>query len=132
MRTTKVANRDIPVEEGELLCIRFSGGRGGKSEAGLYEFWTIFKIQSGTAVKFTARCREGNDPGERFRRMEGEKGYEKAWKVASAATGIRPATQEAVIKWLTKHPDDACFAESCLVGGTSFKVVKTVDGYQLQ
>jgi hypothetical protein len=132
MKTTKIADRDVPIEPGELIAIRFSGGRFGESEAGVYEFWTVFKVENGTVIKCTARCHQGSDPGERFRRMEGQKEYERAWKVASVATGIRPATQKAVIKWLTEHPNDACFAESCLVAGTNFKVVKTVDGYQIQ
>ena len=132
MKTTKIADRDVPIEPGVLFVIRFSGGRLGETEAGVYEFWTVFKVENGTVMKCTARCHQGSDPGERFRRMEGQKGYEQAWEVASAATGIRPATEKAVMKWLTEHPDDACFAESCFVAGTNFKVVKTVDEYQLQ
>ncbi|HKX81061.1 MAG TPA: hypothetical protein VJL54_02280 [Nitrososphaera sp.] len=128
MRTTKIADRNIPIEPGELIIVRFSGGAGGTNEAGAYEFWTVINNENSC----TARCLQGNDPGERFRRMEGKRGYEICWKIASTAKAIRPGTQKAVTGWLNKHPDDACFAESCLVGGASFKVVKTVDGYQFK
>lgn len=129
MRTTKVANRDIPIEEGQLVSIRFSGGRGGKSEAGVYEFWTAF---NNNEKPITGRSPQGSDPGERFRRMEGVRGYEKYWKVAATASAIRPATQTEVLNWLQKHADDAIFAESCTVGDKNLKVVRTTDGFRFQ
>jgi len=127
--TSKMANRDIPVEPGELITIRFSGGRTGKSEAGAWEFWTAFNNES---PPITGRCLQGNDPGERFRRMEGVRGYEAHWKVAATAKGIRPATKHEVIHWLNVHKEDALFAESCHVGGKTMNVVRTTDGFQLK
>jgi hypothetical protein len=111
--TTKIANRDVPIEPGELITLCFSGGRGGGSEAGAWEFWTAF----GDKGRTTARCRQHSDPGERFRKMEGASGYEDSWKVATTAKGIRPATQAEVTEWLKCHDEDAPFVESCQVGG---------------
>ena len=39
-KTTKIAESDIAIEPGQPNAIRFSGGRQGKSEAGVYGFWT--------------------------------------------------------------------------------------------
>jgi hypothetical protein len=64
--------------------------------------------------------------------MEGENEYEKFWKIAAAAEGIRPARPEEVIGWLNIHPKDAQFAESCQVGGKTMRVVKTEDGYRFE
>lgn len=105
MNTTKIADRDVPVESGEVVTRRFSAGRHGESEAGDFEFWTIFRDRYSYAV----RCRAGADPGERFRIMEGEEGYERHWEIAATAKGIRPATQDEVDNWLETHPDDAKF-----------------------
>lgn len=126
--TTKIANREVPIEPGELITVRFSGGRAGESEAGAWEFWTAFNNRE----RITARCLQGSDPGERFRRMEGEKGYEDSWKVAATAKGIRPARQAEVIKWLKSHSEDALFAESWAVGGKTMSVVRTVDGFRFE
>ena len=127
-KTTRIANRDVPIEPGELITVRFSGGRAGESEAGAWEFWTAFNNRG----RITARCLQGSDPGERFRRMEGKKGYEDSWKAAATAKGIRPATQAAVIEWLKRHNEDALFAESCQVGGKTMSVVRTVDGVRFE
>jgi hypothetical protein len=64
--------------------------------------------------------------------MEGEKGYEEAWSVASTTDGIRPATQAEVGLWLKGHPKDARFAQSCQVGGKTIKLPKTADGFIIQ
>jgi hypothetical protein len=127
-KTTKIANRDVPIEPGELITVRFSGGRGGESEAGAWEFWTVFNNRRA----FIARCLQRSDPGKRFLRMEGEKGYEDSWKVAATAKGIRPATQAEVIKWLKDHNEDAMFAESCQVGGRTRRVVRAADGFTFE
>jgi hypothetical protein len=126
--TTEIAGRDIPIEPGELITIRFSGGRAGKSEAGAWEFWTVFNDDKG----FAGRCLQARDPRERFRRMEGVRGYEDPWKVAASAKGIRPSTNQEVIDWLNGHKEDARFADSCQVGGKTINVVKTVDGFQFK
>ena len=86
--------------------------------------------------KYVARCRQGSDPGERFRRMEGQKEYEKeyeeAWRVASTADGIRPATKPEVALWLSKHPGDAQFLESYQVSGRTMKIAKSADGFIIE
>ena len=127
--TTKIANRDVPIEPGELITLRFSGGRAGESDAGAWEFWTVFNNREPSVI---ARCRPGSDPGERFRRMEGEKEYERFWKVAATAKGIRPATEAEVIAWLKSHNEDAPFAESCQVGGKTMSVVKKADTFRFE
>lgn len=127
-KTTKIANRDVPIEPGELITVSFSGGRAGESEAGAWEYWTAFNNRG----RITARCLQGSDPGERFRRMEGEKGYEDSWKVAATAKGIRPATQAEVIKWLKSHHEDALFAEFCQVGGRTMSVVRAADDFRFE
>jgi hypothetical protein len=126
--TTRVAGREVPVETGELLTVFFSSGRGGETEAGDWEFWTIFNDQHGS----TARCRPGSDPGERFRRMEGVSGYERHWGIASSSLGVRPATQRELIAWLNSHSGDAQFAETCRVGAAVLRVVRNPNGLSLE
>jgi hypothetical protein len=122
--TTTIAERDIPIQAGEVSTVYFSSGRGGESEAGEWEFWTIFNSHLGS----TARCRLGSDPGERFRIMEGASGYESHWQIASSSIGVRPATRNEVIGWLNSHVKDAQFAESCRLGSKSLQVVRASNG----
>jgi hypothetical protein len=96
--------------------------------SGRWEFWTLFD----DSRSVTGRCREGSDPGERFRRMEGQEDYEDAWEIAAAAKGIRPAMRKAVVGWLNSHEESACLAECCQVGFTMFRVVRTEEGFQLE
>jgi hypothetical protein len=127
MRTTAtIAGREVPIQDGEPITISSSGGRMGPSEAGVWEFWTVFNGE----FNVTARCLQGSDPGERFRIVEGERGYEKAWEVASTAKGLRPATEAEVLKWLNdkSHKDDAPHAQECHIGDGRLAVVKTADG----
>ncbi len=126
LNTTRIAGRTVPVEPGDVTTCRFSAGHHGKSEAGEWEFWTIYNDTS----RFSARCRAGRDPGERFRRMERPEGYEKHWEVASTAKGIQPATLEEVNGWLDGHSDDAKHAVSCRVGSERWKVVMTEQGFR--
>jgi len=125
--TTTIAGKDVPIEAGAPTTVHFSAGRLGKREAGVWEFWTVFNDRA-----FIARCRQGTDPGERFRRMEDEPGYEEAWKVAATAKGIRPATQDDVMRWLNGHEDDAKFAHSCKIGSKPMAVVTTASGFRLK
>ena len=127
-RSSRIANRDVPIEPGEPITVRFSGGRAGASEAGTWEFWNAFNGIGGV----TARCRQGSDPGERFRRMERKREYEGYWKVAAAAKGIRPATQAEVVEWLNIHKEDLAFAESCQIEGKTMSVVRTANGVQFE
>jgi hypothetical protein len=129
MSMTKIAGRDIPIESGAPSLVKFSHVESGETEAGsTWEFWTLFD----DSRTVTGRCRQGIDPGERFRRMEGQDGYEDAWEIALAAKGLRPATEKSVTDWLNSHPDDAQFAESCQIGLRSFRVVRTADGFGLE
>ena len=63
-----------------------------------------------TIVRFSG------DPGERWRRMAGAKGYEKlyAWD-SSAAQYMRPASAAEVEVWLDKNQKDARFVEAVAV-----------------
>jgi hypothetical protein len=96
--------------------------------SGVWEFWTLFD----ESRSVTGRCREGSDPGERFRRMEGEEDYEDAWNIALGAVEIRPATRKAVTGWLNSHLDDARFAEGCRIASTTLRVLQTPEGVQLE
>ena len=107
MKTTRIADSDVPIVPGVLTTVYFSGGQSGEVEAGWWEFWIVFNEQHSG---FVARCLRGDDPGNRFRIMQGKKGYEESWKVASTATGIRPAKQHEIMKWLKEHPQDAKYA----------------------
>ncbi|MCH9016031.1 MAG: hypothetical protein IH877_10140 [Gemmatimonadetes bacterium] len=126
--TTKIAGRDVLLEAGEVITLQFSAGRGGKLEAGAWEFWTVFNDGS----RSTARCRPGSDPGERFRRMEGSPGYETHWEIAATSKGVRPATQNEVIEWLNAHLEDAKFAEYCQIGSKNMRVVETANGFRFE
>jgi hypothetical protein len=107
-------------EPGEIVTIDFSGGPQ-PGDAGPTDFWVIFNERDA----YIARWRHGEDPGDRFRIMENEKGYERAWEVARTATGIRPATRQEVIKWLRGHPENARFTGVCQIGSQSMRIVRT-------
>jgi hypothetical protein len=96
--------------------------------AGVWEFWTLFN----ESRSVTGRCRQGSDPGERFRSMEGLEDYQDAWEIATTARGIRPATEKAVTGWLNSHEESARFAESCKVGANVLHVVPTEAGFRLE
>jgi hypothetical protein len=98
--STTVAERDIPIEPGDATVVLFSAETPDDSMAGDWEFWTLFD----GSRSVTGRCRAGQDPGERFRRMEGDTEYDDAWEIAKAAIGIRSATRKAVVGWLNSHP----------------------------
>ena len=127
-RKTQIARRNIPIVAGDVITLQFSSGRCGEPEAGAWEFWTVFNEQ----LRSTARCRPRTDPGERFRRMEGLPEYETHWTIAATAKAIRPATQREVIRWLSSHPEDAQFAQSCRVGLKNMRVVRTEDGFRFE
>ena len=100
------------------------GGNGGPEEAGVWEFWTIVGPERGGDI---GRCREGADPGERWRRMEGAKGYEKlyAWAI-SAAQYMRASSAAEVEVWLNKNQKDARFVESVEVAGQVMAIAAKV------
>jgi hypothetical protein len=126
--TTTIAGSDVPIAAGELVTVHFSAGRGGQVEAGVWEFWTIFNDRAGS----TARCLQGSDPGERFRRMEGLSAYKEHWEIAATAKGIRPATRDEVIAWLNAHQEDGKFAESVQFGLNTMRVVKTTHDFHFE
>jgi len=121
MKTTTINGRLVPIWPSGLITLKLSGGRNGPEEAGFWEFWTVFKDTWKTSW---ARCRSGEDPGERFRKMEGKKGYEKHWAIASAAAGIREANSGEVEQWLDSHPKDAPFVVSGQLGAVKLKLVR--------
>jgi len=129
VRTISIAGRDVPYEDGEVPVVHFAGGRRGASEAGPYEFWTVY----GPGGHCTARWPKGkDDPGERFRRMEHSAADADCWRLASRAVGIRPATEDEVIAWLSQKPGDSPFAESCQIGSRKLMVVRTAQGISLE
>ena len=79
-RGTEIAGRNVPVESGEIITIDFSGGPQ-PGDAGPRDFWVIFNGRDA----FIARWRHREDPGERFRIMENEKGCDSYcdWHPAS-------------------------------------------------
>jgi hypothetical protein len=121
MRTTTVAGRRIPIDDG-VTTICFSRGRQGLSEAGPWEFWTL---EGSAGPPFSGRCRPGDDPGKRFREIE-QRSAEAAkfWPRVQAARRIRPATKEEVEGWLNNsdHADD--MADLGHVDGRTMRVVK--------
>jgi hypothetical protein len=126
-RTMRILGRDVARGEGVPIRVDFSDGAQGKTDAGIYEFWTI---SDGKKID-TVRCREHADPAERFERMKGDPDYEQSWEIASNATFISPSTQRRVEKWLDGHPYDALFAGTCWNGDKATKIVKTAHGYQI-
>jgi hypothetical protein len=131
MSMTKIAGRDIPIrEDGDLITVHFSAGRAGGEEAGDYAFWAMDWPAADGVFSYTVRWPQGGDPGERFRIMEGAKGYERPWLIASNAQYIRRATEDEVIRWLNTHKSDAQFAESCSIGMETRRVMATVDGFR--
>ena len=64
--------------------------------------------------------------------MEGQEGYEDAWKIAASARSVRPATEEKIVGWLNSHEKDARFAESCQMGSRRLRVVEADGGFTLE
>jgi hypothetical protein len=126
-RVTEVAGNPIAIEDGDSSLVYFSEDLRNNNPGG-WEFWTLV----GATGSVTGRCRPGSDPGERFRRMEGEDGYEDAWEIALSAILVRPANEEKILGWLNSHKDDAVFAESCTIGARTAHVVAGPDGFQLE
>ncbi len=125
--TTRIAGRDIPIADGGLSVVHFSMGKSGADEAGDWEFWSAFD----GSRSVTGRCRQGVDPGERFRRMEGLEDYEDAWEIARSALCVRPAVEKSIVGWLNSHREDAQFAEFCQIGSRKLRVVTAEDGFAL-
>jgi hypothetical protein len=124
--TTRIAGNDIPIDADAPSVVIFSLSESGGVEA--WEFWTLYD----GSRSVTGRCRQGIDPGERFRRMEGQAEYEDAWEIATAAKGLRPATEKSVTDWLNSHREAAQSAVSCQIGSENFLIVKADDGFRVE
>jgi hypothetical protein len=127
--STDIAGRLVPIGRGIPSVVRFAGGRLGEREAGVWQFWTAV---DDLERRITTRCREGRDPGERFRATETRPQEHDSWLVVSRAKVIRPATMQEVNGWLQAHPADAPYAESGRIGDKSVRVDRTNDGCRLR
>ena len=108
MQSTFIGEREVPIQAGPKTTLTFS-------EDGAFEFWTL--AMSGFGQQ-TGRCAVGTDPGERWRRMHGMKGYEKYYESARAfAVFLRPASAPEVQQWLAQHPNEAQRLVSCELAG---------------
>jgi hypothetical protein len=124
MEKTTIAGREVPIKQGPKIVVSFSGGKVGAEEAGPWEFWVLVgKDGRGTI----GRCHPGSDPGERWRRMEGARGYERHWEKAQSAEYLRPASVADVEVWLNEpsHQRDARFAESVEIDGKAMTIVRS-------
>src|SRR5437016_1562157 len=110
--STAINGRDVPILPGVPITILFAPGSPYPGDEGRWSFWSIFKEKMGVV---TGRWR-GEDPGERFRQMEGHAEYANAWALACVAEAIRPATQKEVECWLDGHPIESAFAETYQIG----------------
>jgi hypothetical protein len=128
METTTINDRPVPIWPSGLITLQFSAGRNGPKDAGFWEFWTVFN-DTGHA---SARCRPGEDPGERFRRMEGEQSDGKGWVIARAAAGIRWANSREVEAWLDGHSEDVRFIISADLSGAFLKLVRNGSTLRLE
>jgi hypothetical protein len=124
MEKTTIAGREVPIKQGPKIVVSFSGGKVGAEEAGPWEFWVLVgKDGRGTI----GRCHPGSDPGERWRRMESARGYERHWEKAQSAEYLRPASVADVEVWLNEpsHQRDARFAESVEIDGKAMTIVRS-------
>lgn len=116
-RLVKVGTRLMPVTPGERLLVKFSAGAHGKREKGTYAFWAIEGHDQFGPYAFWGRSLQKLSPGDRFDRMERERredkspsnrrAYAKAFRLAEAASRIRPATMRELAGWCASHKSDA-------------------------
>ena len=74
---------------------------------------------------------KGEDPGSRFREMEGSEENQPQWAEACVAKEIRAATRQEIENWLNGHPTESKYAVSYEQGSIRGKVESTSDGYRL-
>ncbi len=132
MDHTQIAGRDVQIETGPKTVVHFSDGCNPADPPGNYEFWTM---KNESAALVVGRRPEGRDPGERFRMMQHQPGYEAAWANAQTATLLRPTSRRELLEWLNNvaHAADAPCAGLAEVGGTKWRVVKGANGrYDLE
>ena len=125
--TTTINGREVAILPGEPIAVLFSPGSPYVGDEGVWRFWTLL----GREGKLMTGRGKGEDPGARFREMEGSKENELQWAEACVAKEIRAATREEVESWLKNHPTESKFAESYEVGAITGKVVNTPAGYRL-
>jgi len=121
MKMVKIGNKKVPVVDGKTVAV-FSAGRIGKSEAGVYHFWTATCIQKKTTPTVFGRALSTLDAGERFRRIGMErktsatavnrKAYAGMWAKLAGVVFVRPSTVMEVTKWLNTHEEDAVYLKS--------------------
>jgi hypothetical protein len=117
---TNIGGKAVPVRAGPKTIVHFSGGMHGLKEAGRWAFWTV---KGSDKKSLTGRCRPNEDAGKRFRDMETRPIEKNAWLwVIKYAQHVRPALRKDVSRWLDKHPEDAGFAKSAVVGGKKLRV----------
>ena len=128
---TRIADRDVLVEQGLRTSVYFSEGCKPEDAEGFYEFWTLEnkegKVQTG-------RLLAGEDPGKRFRDMENKSDYEEAWADAQTAVRVLPSSRDRLKKWLN-NPDHAGGAPCAKYGEVNGQPIRIgrhpVDGHYI-
>lgn len=151
--TTRVGKFDVPVKTRHATLVHFSGGEGGKHEAGNFAFWTAVLKEpvrleqkdgwprKGRVVrKIFGRAYVSLGAGDRFDRMRIEsktatdaadrRVYRRMYVECMHSGGnikvIRPSTLKEVCRWMETHESDAVFASGDItVNGKSAKLKET-------
>jgi hypothetical protein len=89
-------------------------------------------MKNTTAALVIGRWPAGGDPGERFRKMEGEPGYEASWVAAQTAVLVRPTSREELQGWLNDHAGDALCAGVGEIEGTKMRVVQENGRFRIE
>ena len=121
MKNVRIGKKSVPVIDGKTIA-KFSAGREGKKEAGIYHFWTAHCIKKRLTPVVFGRALSKLDAGERFRRIGLErksaktaadrKAYAKHWNMLEGVVYVRPATVMEVTRWLITHEEDAIYLKS--------------------
>ena len=117
MKKVKIGKNIVPVMDGKTIAT-FTFGKAGEPDAGTYHFWTAVCIQkrmtddNGKSPLIWGRAKVGLDAGERFRRMEGVRGYASCWRTLKRVVYVRPSTMKEVRSWLDSHEGDADYLVS--------------------
>jgi hypothetical protein len=118
--STRIGDKDMRVKSGPRTKVYFCGHCEWRDPAGYYDFWTIAKKTE--ARVHIVRWPTGGNPGDRFRKMEGDPDYKKVWEFAQTADVIYASLLTEVQDWLDGHPGDAPCAQFGEAEGQSFKV----------
>jgi len=80
----------------------------------------------------SARWRHGEDPGDRSRMMENQKGYERAGGRVARTGDWHPASDKARSHKVAEgHPGDARVAGVCQIGSQTMRIVPTNNDIQI-